>query len=360
MPGSTMLVGRQAAAPPAVPLSANPLSAIIAITVIMSVFVAAKLWIRLRIVKKFGLEDWSALIGAFFVIAMTGVMGSIFQEAGLNSSSAIASPGQIQDPAFADVNSLAKPLFVFLLLSGVPNGFAKLSVLFLLLNIFPRTLRPATAYLLWAGVAVVVLFYGILVLYIGIHCGPQDCTVAEQVDIAQGSASINLILDVYILVIAVVNVWTLPMSRNHKIGVIAVFATGLMALACSIIVLYYRVVTTEDPNAVWVQVLIPLVLVIYEPSIALITACLPTAPSLWAHLSKARAFPSARHLLSQRTGDNQPSSGAYELSVNNSTTPSGSKSRSSDTVQSKTQPIDSGSSTNHYPVNPESGRPVVV
>ncbi|KAI1410395.1 hypothetical protein F5Y13DRAFT_192256 [Hypoxylon sp. FL1857] len=372
MSESTMLARRQASGPPAVPLSANPFAAIIAITAIMGMFVAAKLLIRLRIIKKFGLEDWSALVGALFVIAMTGVIGSVFQEAGLNASSAIASPGQIADPVFAAVKSFwnlqapihrltsSQRLFVFLLLSGVPNGFAKLSVLFILLTMFPRTVRPITAYLIWAGIAVVVLFYAILVLYIGIHCGPHSCTVVEQVDIAKGSASINLILDVYILAIAVVNVWTLQMSRRYRIGVIAVFATGLMALACSIIVLYYRVVTTEDPNAVWTQVLTPLVLVIYEPSIALITASLPAAPSLWAHLSKTKTFLSVRRLLSQSAGDNEPSGGNYELSANTSNTPSGSRSQGSDSVQNKAQPIDYDNSTKNYPVNPESGRPAVV
>ncbi|KAL1852789.1 hypothetical protein Daus18300_012033 [Diaporthe australafricana] len=253
---STMLAARQGLeGPMEVPLSANPLTAVIAMTAIMCVVVLTKLWIRATVIKQVGPDDWSALLGALFVIAITGVIGSVFREAGLDSSSALASPGQINSPVFSD------RLFVFLLLSGVPNGFAKLSILFLLLKIFPRQARPVTAYFILAGLGVVTLFYSIVVLYIGIHCGPQPCTVDEQVNIVKATASVNMVLDIYVFVLAVVNVWTVQMSTRNKLGVLAVFATGLLALACSIVVLYYRVNTTTDPNAVWVQVLIPLVLV---------------------------------------------------------------------------------------------------
>ncbi|KAK8044772.1 hypothetical protein PG993_004796 [Apiospora rasikravindrae] len=313
---SLLLAARQAVPPgppPMVSLTANPLAAIVAMTAITSVIVLIKVYIRFRTFKRIDLDDWASLIGASFVIAITGVIGSVFQEAGLDSSSARASPGQIADSKFAD------RLFVFLLLAGVPNGFAKLSILFFLRNIFPRRARPWTAWCIWTGITVVVLFYVIQVLYIGIHCGPQACTVNEQVDIAKATASINLALDIFILVLAVVNVWTLKMSRRHKIGVIAVFMTGILAVACSITVLYYRVVTTQDPDAVWVQVLIPLVLVIYEPSIALITASLPAAPAAWARFRQSRAFTSVRSLLSTLSHHRRsPNSTGYELEQSSS------------------------------------------
>ncbi|KAK8105165.1 hypothetical protein PG999_008524 [Apiospora kogelbergensis] len=92
--------------------------------------------------------------------------------------------------------------------------------------------RPRTAWCIWAGITIVVLFYVIQVLYIGIHCGPKACTVVEQVNIAKATASVNLVLDIFILVLAVVNVWTLQMSRRHKIGVIGVFMTGILSVHC--------------------------------------------------------------------------------------------------------------------------------
>ncbi|KAI0388400.1 hypothetical protein F5Y17DRAFT_463737 [Xylariaceae sp. FL0594] len=74
------------------------------------------------------------------------------------------------------------------------------------------------------------------------------------------NGSADLILDVYILVVALVNISRHQLSTRKKIGVSAVFSTGILSLVASIIVLYYRVHSTQDPAAVWVQVLTPLVL----------------------------------------------------------------------------------------------------
>ncbi|KAJ8069760.1 hypothetical protein OCU04_000179 [Sclerotinia nivalis] len=318
------LAVRQAAQPgppPAESLSANPVAAVLAITIIMFLIVAAKVYTKAFITKQPGMDDLMAMIGSFFVIADAAVIVSVFYDSGLSTGS--ASPAAIEDP------KLAKRLFVYLLLGPVPNGFAKLSILFLLLKIFPRIARPITAYCIYLGITVVFLFYSINVLYTGIHCGPyrhSPCSVDTQVKIAKASASVNLTLDVYVMAIAIVNIWTLHMTTRHKLGVIVVFLTGILALVCSIITLYYRVVTTVNPNAIWTQVLVPLVLVIYEPAIAMITASLPATPSLWVRISKTQAFTATRNLLSRLTGRSN-SFGSVELtdhpSQNNRSEPYG-------------------------------------
>ncbi|KAJ8121573.1 hypothetical protein ONZ43_g2010 [Nemania bipapillata] len=190
---------------PPVALSADPFAAIIAITVVMAVIVLAKIWAKIVIVKQFGLDDWSALIGSSFVIAETGVLASILKDSGLDSANASASPLTLNDPSFK--------------------------------GIFPRRARPTTAYFLWAAIAFTVLYYGINVLYIAIRCGPN-----LVLSIA------NLALDIYMFVLAAVNVWTLQMSKRLKVGVTAIFATGFLALAASAIVLYFRVYFPTNPD----------------------------------------------------------------------------------------------------------------
>ncbi|KAI3326357.1 hypothetical protein HD806DRAFT_533003 [Xylariaceae sp. AK1471] len=64
--------------PPEVALSANPLAAIVAITAIMLVVVASKLWVRAIIIKKIALDDWSVLLGA-------GLQGSVADAVSLPS-----------------------------------------------------------------------------------------------------------------------------------------------------------------------------------------------------------------------------------------------------------------------------------
>ncbi|KAI0549801.1 hypothetical protein F4679DRAFT_251335 [Xylaria curta] len=312
-----LLVPRQSAPgaptpPPPVALSADPFGAIIAITVVMSVIVLAKIWAKIIVVKQFGLDDWSALIGSLFVIAETGVLASILKDSGLDSANAVASPLTLNAP------SLQGRLFVLLILAGVPLAFAKLSILFLLLKIFPREARPITAYFIWAAIAFAVLYYGINVLYIAIRCGPHlVCPGVENLTIGKVLSIANLVLDVYMFILAAVNVWTLQMSKRHKIGVTAIFATGFLALAASAIVLYFRVYFPTNPNEVWIQILTPTVLLIYEPAIALITACLPTIPSLWNRVLKTPGIQSLRRLFSRTTQSREPENGSFELLPNN-------------------------------------------
>ncbi|KAJ3577060.1 hypothetical protein NPX13_g3509 [Xylaria arbuscula] len=317
--------------PPPVALSADPFAAIIAITVVMSVIVLAKIWAKVVVIKQFGLDDWSALIGSLFVIAETGVLASILRDSGLDSANAVASPLTLNDPSFQGVGSTKshtnnlrltnpKRLFVLLILAGVPLAFAKLSILFLLLKIFPRHARPITAYFIWAAIAFAVLYYGINVLYIAIRCGPRlVCPGVENLTIGKVLSIANLALDIYMFVLAAVNVWTLQMSNRLKVGVTAIFATGFLALAASAIVLYFRVYFPTDPNEVWIQILTPTVLLqaIYEPAIALITACLPTIPSLWNQILKAPGMQSLRRLFSRTTQGREPENGSFELLPNN-------------------------------------------
>ena len=78
---------------------------------------------------------------------------------------------------------------------------------------------PLTAYLVYVGILVAALFYAIQVLWVGIHYGPQNavpCSVASQFRLARACACINLILDLYILALAVANVWTLQLASEGK------------------------------------------------------------------------------------------------------------------------------------------------
>lgn len=103
------------------------------------------------------------------------------------------------------------------------------------------------------------------------------------------------------------------MSTRLKIGVTAIFAMGFLALAASAIVLYTRLYFPSDPSEVWIQILTPTVLLVYEPAIALITACLPTMPSLWGHILKTHRFQSLRRLLSRVVQRSRPSNGTFAL-----------------------------------------------
>jgi hypothetical protein len=78
---------------------------------------------------------------------------------------------------------------------------------------------------------IVTLFYAILVIYTGAKCRPKNgtsCDVPTQVNLAKAATSVNLILDVYIMVLAVFNIWSLQLTTRRKYGIVAVFATGVL------------------------------------------------------------------------------------------------------------------------------------
>lgn len=59
---------------------------------------------------------------------------------------------------------------------------------------------------------------------------PGHCIKNEEVFVAGGT--INVVSDFTILLLPIVEVWRLHMSTHRKIGVSAVFATGLLYVCC--------------------------------------------------------------------------------------------------------------------------------
>lgn len=93
-------------------------------------------------------------------------------------------------------------------------------------------------YSAYAGLVVNVLFYtAMLALYLALTVpspgetlqqsvqGPRQ---AQELAVALPRACINLVLDVYILILPIAGISRLQLPMRKKLGVIAVFLTGLM------------------------------------------------------------------------------------------------------------------------------------
>jgi hypothetical protein len=88
--------------PPPVSLPADPTAAVIAITVIMFVVVLVKTSYRLVAMKHLQWDDLPAILGALLTVAMTAVIVSVFDEAGLKRR-ALVSPIVVGAPQFVNV-----------------------------------------------------------------------------------------------------------------------------------------------------------------------------------------------------------------------------------------------------------------
>ncbi|MCJ1380211.1 hypothetical protein MMC17_003314 [Xylographa soralifera] len=275
-------------------------AAIVVFLAVMLIVLTMRMVSKSRISRNLGLDDWMALTAGIFTTAMSAVTIAALNEGGLG-------PHWWNVPLLDFVNpAFTARLFVLQLVNTWSTTFAKLSILFFLLRLFPKTVRRSLANLIFFGIGLNLLYTVILTLYLGIVCSPRpggggqfpaQCSGEIRLQVGDASAAMNLFLDLYVLAIAVPTIATLQMSTRRKIGVILVLGTGLLACLCSVMTIYYRVVTspTDDPS--WNQVP-PIVVGMLEPIIAVITACLPALPVLWGHVS-TKGTASFRRLLSR-------------------------------------------------------------
>ncbi|KAG9230917.1 hypothetical protein BJ875DRAFT_137795 [Amylocarpus encephaloides] len=299
------------------PESRSP-GATASIVVILSIAMIV-LWMRIysraRISKQLGVDDLFAMIAGAVSAAMSGVAIALLNQGGFGPHTWNVRLTDLLKPHYNYMT------FTLNITNFWSSAFAKLSILFFLLRVFPRKVRPTIAYLIYIGAAINGLFYCILTIYTGVVCAPRQstggfypakCTPAVRLQTGQASAAVNAFLDLYILAISLPTLWALQLPKGKKLGVIAVLCTGILACICSLIVLYYRVHFISLLDFSWDQVL-PITVGIWEPLVALITACLPALPALWVAVSRT-GFSSIRNMLSfSRRSGTQRSNDSYRL-----------------------------------------------
>lgn len=110
---------------------------------------------------------------------------------------------------------------------------AKVSVLLLYLRFF--RIVELTKYLIWVGLAFTTLttlgFLSVEIVQATTCMGLQALSVpfCKKVNkIVVGQAAVNVLLDYYILLIPLQQVWQLKVETRKKLGVAAVFGVGFM------------------------------------------------------------------------------------------------------------------------------------
>ena len=128
-------------------------------------------------------------------------------------------------------------LFTLQIVNNWSTMFAKLSILYFLLRLFPRTARRTLSVFIYTGIALNIVYTVILTLYLGIQCGPRpdghgqfpaSCGGPVRDEVGWASAALGIFLDLYVLAISIPTVANLQMSVKRKVGVILVLGTGLL------------------------------------------------------------------------------------------------------------------------------------
>lgn len=125
--------------------------------------------------------------------------------------------------------------------SVVLSNFAIMSIKLSILVFYLRIFKPVpwARIAIWIGLAAVLLFYVILNIVLLAICVPRHGLTWLEMSTTPGWVTVGIrtslaagwfgtIADLYILAIPVRLVSTLNLSRKHKIGVIAIFLTGLL------------------------------------------------------------------------------------------------------------------------------------
>ncbi|CAD6591540.1 MAG: hypothetical protein ASARMPREDX12_005214 [Alectoria sarmentosa] len=216
---------------------------------IMLLFVSVRIYTKVKIVGKSSPDDYTCVIAAVrnalqgCRIIKTDALqiGAVGYFIIANFSVTVGHSGtHLWDLTLSDLSSKGF-LLTGLFSDWVPNiiwPFAKLSFLLLYIQLF----RPMKwlRYSAYAGVVVNVLFYtSMLALYLAFtipHPGQtlqqsvQSSRQAHELAVALPRACVNFVLDVYILILPIAGISRLQLPIKKKLGVIAIFLTGLILI----------------------------------------------------------------------------------------------------------------------------------
>ncbi|KAI4104952.1 MAG: hypothetical protein L6R37_002996 [Teloschistes peruensis] len=252
---------------------------------ISTILVAARIFVKTRLIKKWLWEDSTCIFGWLCYIVFVGLEW----RAGIRGAG--THQWNLTFDAFSDNLYLSNysDMFYCLAIASV-----KLSILLLITRIFLAVRRNILFWLTQALIWVNTLFYGIAFFLAIFGCRPRrkiwnpdepgKCFDSKSLYIT--SASFNTFSDVAMLAVVIHMVFKLQMSLKRKVGITAVFGFGVFACICSIVRIFYEIKLTKTKDFTYVHMETGL-LGYAEVACGLICTCLPILPLVWHHLSRS-------------------------------------------------------------------------
>lgn len=301
--------------PGVIPNFENPPSiagAVIAIGVIMVVltmsFVMLRLYSNHHAKRKYRLDDYTCILATVFFLAVTGVDIDL-RRYGRHD----------YDIPITWINSAyIKKVFLIDILAGPSYFLAKASLFLLYYRVF--ALKKLMRTMIICGVVFALLVYiVVMVPVVGTLCTPRighewdfrvllSCRRALTYGVVQAVS--NLSLDLFILALPIPAIVQLQLPMNQKIGVFAIFMTGLFAIIASIIALVYRVKLLSAFDVEWgvsnVQICI-----FVENGVTIMCSSMPASAYVFRLIAqKSKLYNSIRSFILSRcksSSQNQPS-----------------------------------------------------
>ncbi|KAI1504896.1 hypothetical protein F5X99DRAFT_330466 [Biscogniauxia marginata] len=199
-----------------------------------------------------GADDWLALVGLIFVLALNGIfIGGTVQ-------GAITGHSPVVDnwPVTTELEHLAqKYKYAFQTTEKIAFGLIKLSLVFLWKRIFGQS--KSFVIFCWAMVGILTLWSVAFFFATVFQCGtrwtwnwaPIGIFLTQCVDtlsMLTVFTATDLLTDFIIILMPVPLIWRLHMPTKKKVGVTSIFMVGLFTIGAGIARMYIYLVTSYD------------------------------------------------------------------------------------------------------------------
>ncbi|KAF2962958.1 hypothetical protein GQX73_g10617 [Xylaria multiplex] len=268
---------------------------------LMLVFLALRIYARIGLTGSLHVDDYLSLAAGASITAFTGTSFSLFGNP--------LGPHQWNVPLSRFNESFMARTLSSIVLFALSSTFVKTALLSLYLRVFSpnRTARM----MIWAGVATIVVFYAIAIALNIRFCIPLSMTtpVPDRDEWARKLKASNcsqpvynlnaavglfgVVSDLYVLLIPISMIYKLRIPRNKKIGILAIFLTGLLAVTSSITSTAFRFLQLKSYDFTWDS--IPsYTLRAAELNIGLICSCMPVVFVVLRRIFQPRPSSSAK------------------------------------------------------------------
>ncbi|KAL2037841.1 hypothetical protein N7G274_009315 [Stereocaulon virgatum] len=270
-----------------VPNFVNPVSLahpIVAVSVITSVLAVILVFIRLcstlRITRSASYDDGACVLALVFSLAYIGLVVSTNDHARHGWDI----------PLSAFTASYLKIILAETIIGAFALVCSKTSIFLLLFRLFSPT--PRFRHLVYIGIIWTAVVGLASIIIAGALCAPRhgeffsSLTVAERCShesiLAVTQGTLYMLLDFYMFYLPIPMVMKLQMGRKRKIGVLAIFMTGLIACAASTASLVYKIKLFRSNDTLWNGYIVD-VLNIVELNVTIMVACMPACASFSRH-----------------------------------------------------------------------------
>ncbi|KAL5356291.1 hypothetical protein BJX96DRAFT_162360 [Aspergillus floccosus] len=264
-----------------------------ALTVLAVIVVSLRLYVRIKLVRSSGSDDWTMAVAALCSIG--GWILYIYKAChGLGR--------HIQFIETIDRIGMTEAAFwQVIICSATGMAFLKISIALNLLRFSPARWY---AVCLWASIAFVVAYNFMAAMTFFLHCRPMqahwDTRIKDAkcyslhlfVVFALINTSFNIFTDVLFATIPIPIVWNLQMKRRVRFYLIGVFSLGYIAVGMGVVKTVFQLAYAKDRDSFFNDSILFWALVQFN--IGILAACVPSLKPLVSKALKLSEYTNSR------------------------------------------------------------------